>query len=71
MRTLATLMATISLVTVALFAHALATVDDPAPVVQVEQAASRQYACRMTARERYEELVDDLCARTTTSSRRR
>ena len=41
MRTLATLMISITLVTVALFAHALATVDDRPPVVQVEQAASR------------------------------
>ena len=41
MRTLAALMLSISLVTVALFAHALATVDDQAPVVQVEQIASR------------------------------
>jgi hypothetical protein len=41
MRTLATLMVSISLVTVALFAHALATVDDRPPVAQVEQAASR------------------------------
>ena len=40
MRTLATIMVSISLVTVALFAHALATVDD-SPVVQVERAASR------------------------------
>ena len=39
MRTLATIMASISLVTTALFAHALATVDDrPEPVV-VEQTA--------------------------------
>ena len=38
---LATLMATISLVTVALFAHALAAADDRTPVVQVEQIASR------------------------------
>jgi hypothetical protein len=41
MRTLATIMVSIPLVTVALFAHALATVDDSAPVVRVEQAASR------------------------------
>jgi hypothetical protein len=41
MRTLATLMATICLVTGALFAHALATVDDSPSVVQVEQTASR------------------------------
>jgi hypothetical protein len=40
MRTLATLMISISLITVALFAHALATVDDR-PVVQVEQVAAR------------------------------
>jgi hypothetical protein len=42
MRTLAALMASISLVTVALFAHALATVDDRPTVVQVEQAAVRK-----------------------------
>jgi hypothetical protein len=41
MRTLAALMVSISLVTVALFAHALATVDDRQPVVHVEQAVSR------------------------------
>jgi hypothetical protein len=41
MRTLATLMISISLVTVALFAHALATVDDDPPVVHVDRAASR------------------------------
>ena len=40
MRTLATLMISMSLITVALFAHALATVDDR-PVVQVERAAAR------------------------------
>jgi hypothetical protein len=41
MRTLATLMISISLVTVALFAHALATVDDEPQVVHVERSASR------------------------------
>lgn len=41
MRTLATLMVSISLITVGLFAHALATVDDGPQVVRVEQAASR------------------------------
>ncbi len=41
MRTLATIMVSISLVTVALFAHALATADDRAPAVQVEQVAAR------------------------------
>jgi hypothetical protein len=41
MRTLATLMVSICLVTVALFAHALATVDDGPSVVQVEQVAVR------------------------------
>lgn len=41
MRTLATLMASITLVTFALLAHALATVADPVPVVRVEQAVSR------------------------------
>ena len=40
MRTLATLMVSMSLLTVALFAHALATVADQ-PVVQVERAAAR------------------------------
>jgi hypothetical protein len=40
MRTLATLMVTISLVTGALFAHALVTFDDR-PVAGVGQAASR------------------------------
>ena len=40
MRTLATLMVSMSLITVALFAHALATVDDR-PVVQVERTAAR------------------------------
>jgi Spy/CpxP family protein refolding chaperone len=41
MRTLATIMISISLVTVALFAHALATADDRPPVVRVEQTAAR------------------------------
>ena len=41
MRTLATIMVSISLVTVALFAHALATVDHREPVVHVERAAVR------------------------------
>ena len=40
MRLLATLMVSISLVTTALFAHALATVDDPAAPV-VARVASR------------------------------
>ena len=40
MRLLATIMVSISLVTVALFAHALATVDDP-PAVDVTQVAAR------------------------------
>jgi hypothetical protein len=34
MRTLATLMASITVLTCALFAHALAAADQPAPVVQ-------------------------------------
>ena len=41
MRTLATIMISICLVTVGLFAHALATVDDPPQTVRVEQTASR------------------------------
>ena len=41
MRTLATLMASITLVTVALFAHALATVDEQKPAPQIARAASR------------------------------
>jgi hypothetical protein len=41
MRTLATLMISMSLVTAALFAHALATADDDRPAVDVEQVAAR------------------------------
>ena len=41
MRMLATLMISISLVTVALFAHALATVDDRPAAVDVDQVAAR------------------------------
>lgn len=40
MRTLATLMVSISLLTVALFAHALATVDDRPQAVRIGQAAA-------------------------------
>jgi hypothetical protein len=41
MRTLAAIMVSISLVTVALFVHALASVDDEPQVVRVEKAAVR------------------------------
>jgi hypothetical protein len=41
MRTLATIMVSISLVTAALFAHALATFDGGQPVVELEQTAAR------------------------------
>jgi hypothetical protein len=41
MRVLATIMVSISLITFALFAHALATVDDSPPAVDVTQIAAR------------------------------
>ena len=41
MRLLATIMVSISLITVALFAHALATVADPPATVDVTQVAAR------------------------------
>jgi hypothetical protein len=41
MRVLAAIMISISLITVALFARALATVDDPSPAVDVTQVAAR------------------------------
>jgi hypothetical protein len=41
MRLLAALMTSISLVTTALFAHALATVDEQRPTPQIARAASR------------------------------
>ena len=41
MRLLATIMVSISLVTVVLFAHALATVDDPPAAVDLTQVAAR------------------------------
>ena len=41
MRLLATVMTSITLVTTALFAHALATADEPKPAPQVARIASR------------------------------
>jgi hypothetical protein len=41
MRTLATIMVSISLVTTALFAHALVTFDEPPEPVVVEQVAQQ------------------------------
>ena len=41
MRLLAALMTSISLVTTALFAHALATVDEQQPAPRIARAASR------------------------------